>query len=577
MYYFERRILNLVPNILQVLVLVLVGLHSPTVALAQFHAKSENGLVATVHPLASRAAVASLESGGNAVDAALSAAFMLGVVDGHNSGIGGGCFILIHSADGSVIAIDGREMAAAAAHRDMYLVNNKPDGNLSTTGPLAAAVPTAVAAYHLAWEHAGSLEWDQLVRPAAIIANTGVPISPALASAIKNKQSDLNRFSASAAIYLKDDGSPRLEGELLVQKDLAKTLTAIANNGPKAFYEGAFAVMVEDSMKEFGGIITANDLANAKAVIRMPVVTTYRDYTIIGMPPASSGGIHVAQVLNILERFNLAEIYREDKAQFYHLVIESLKLAFADRAYWLGDADYAAVPKNLISQRYANKLSRRIDPHNLSDVTSHGTPARYESKLFGKHTTHIAVADKMGNWVAITQTINTHMGSKFVIPGTGVLLNNEMDDFSIAPGIPNAFGLVGAKANEIAPGKRPLSSMSPTIVLKDGKPVLTLGAAGGPTIISQVIMGIIQLVDLGMNPEEQLQIGKIHHQWQPDHVRIERAVGETVIGSLRQKGHELKLYTRFGVRQMIYQDPNTGTYIGNTDSRLPGTVIGPSH
>ncbi|MFL2870343.1 MAG: gamma-glutamyltransferase [Pirellulaceae bacterium] len=548
----------------------------PTGINAQFHGQSKDGLVATVHPLATQVAVHALESGGNAIDAALSAAFMLGVVDSHNSGIGGGCFILIRRADGSILAIDGRETAPAAATREMYLVAGKPSTSLSKTGPLAAAVPSAVAAYHRAWQEAGDLQWLDVVLPSAIRAEKGVSLSASTASAIKSKRNDLARFPASAEIFLNADGTPKPEGDMLIQTDLAATLRGIASNGPESFYHGRIAQLSEAAMHDNGGIITAADFANCKPTIREPVVSNYRGHTIIGFPPASSGGIHVAQVLNILEKFDLARLYREDQAVFYHVIIEAMKLAFADRAHWLGDADYAPVPKNLISQRYANRLSRRIDLGSTSTVAKHSTPPRHDSNTFGQHTTHIAVADTKGNWVAMTQTINTHMGSKFVIPGTGVLLNNEMDDFSIAPGVPNAFGLLGSEANEVAPGKRPLSSMSPTIVLKDGVPIFTLGAAGGPTIISQVIMGIVQFVDLGMSPEQQLLMGKVHHQWSPNHARITRAIDSSTAARLRDFGHNLKIYTGFGVRQMIYQDPISGIFYGSTDAKVPSTVSGPN-
>ena len=547
----------------------------PSALFAQFHGQSKNGLVATVHPLATQAAVRALERGGNAVDAALSAAFMLGVVDSHNSGIGGGCFILVRNADGSTLAIDGREVAPAAATRDMYLIDGKPSETLSKTGPLAAAVPTAVAAYHFAWQEAGDRQWLEIVEPSITVAREGFSLSASTASALKSKRRDLARFPASAEIFLNEDGTPKSEGDMFIQADLAKTLSGIANNGPESFYQGRVAQLADAAMRDTGGIMTAADFANYKPAIRVPVVSNYRGYTILGFPPASSGGIHVAQVLNILEKFDLARLYREDQASFYHVIIEAMKLAFADRAYWLGDSDFAAVPKNLISQRYANRLSRRIEFGSTTTVARHSNPPRHDSNTFGQHTTHIAVADTQGNWVAMTQTINTHMGSKFVIPGTGVLLNNEMDDFSIAPGVPNAFGLLGSEANEVAPGKRPLSSMSPTIVLKNGVPVFTLGAAGGPTIISQVIMGIVQFVDLGLSPEQQLSIGKVHHQWSPDYARITRAIDSSIADRLRGLGHELKVYSGFGVRQMIYRDPISGIFYGSTDAKVPSTVSGP--
>ena len=294
-----------------------------------------------------------------------------------------------------------------------------------------------------------------------------------------------------------------------MQKNLAATYRAMAEKGVDWFYRGPFAEMTAAWMKENGGIITAEDFANYKPIERTPILSKYRGYDLICMPPPSSGGVHVAQILNILEHFPIRHFRASSRV---HVITEAMKLAFADRAHWLGDPDFAPVPRGLVEPAYSKDLAAKINLDASTPVPSHNMPPRWEGDLFGKHTTHLSAADAEGNWVALTQTINTAFGSKVIIPGTGVLLNNEMDDFSIQPGVPNAFRLIGAEANSIAPGKRPLSSMSPTLVLKDGQPVMSVGAAGGPTIITQTLLAISNVVDQGMSPTEALAAPRFHHQ-----------------------------------------------------------------
>ena len=422
-------------------------------------------VVATVQPLATDAGVTAFEQGGNAVDAAVAAALTLGVVDSPNSGIGGGCFILIRRPDGSLLAIDGREKAPAAATSDMYVRDGKVDPKLSTRGPLAVGVPGALSAYALAIEKCGQRELADLLLPAAEIAEQGFPIDRVYARKLASKADELAMFPGSKAVLLKQDGTPYREGEVLRQADLAKSYRRIAELGPAWFYQGELAETVGRWMTANGGILTAADFATYAPVERKPVVTTYRDWQIVGFPPPSSGGVHVAQILNILEQFDLNKEYRRDPIRATHIIVEAMKLAFADRAYWLGDPDFANVPLGLVDKTYAQSLATRISPDRIVDVPAHGNPPHAQETFFGRHTTHIAVADSAGYWVAITATVNTSFGSKVIVPGTGVVLNNEMDDFSSQPGVPNAFGLIGAENNAIAPGKRPLSSMSPTIVL----------------------------------------------------------------------------------------------------------------
>ena len=316
------------------------------------------------------------------------------------------------------------------------------------------------------------------------------------------------------------------------------------------------------------------DFKNYKTVDREPVRTTYRGYEIIGFPPPSSGGVHVGQILNILEAFDLAQLYQQDPAQMRHVVAEAMKLAFADRAYWLGDPDYVKVPRGLIDKQYAQDLAKKISLNEASAVTAHGTPPRKDGDFFGKHTTHVSAADAAGNWVAITTTVNTTFGSKVIVPGLGVVMNNEMDDFSIAPGVPNAFGLVGGENNAVAAGKRPLSSMSPTIVLKDGQPIMTIGAAGGPKIITQVVWGIINHLDLGMPIGQSIGAPRVHHQWSPDRLSVERSLDPSQVKRLEELGHDVSMTSSSGVTQAIAWDPEKRRFTGAHDPRVPGKAAG---
>ena len=555
------------------IVLVAMALLEPSVAQAE-PAKGSRGMVATVHPLATDAGVHALESGGNAVDAAVAAALTLGVVDGFTSGIGGGCFILIRRHDGTLIAIDGREMAPAKAHRDMYLRDGKPQSSLSKVGPLASGVPGALAAYEKAIQSSGKKPWKDLVLPAAELAKDGFVINEGYARKVRSVARTLARYEGSRAILLHADGTPLKAGETLKQADLAAIYRDVAENGAKAFYRGTFAQRASRWMAENEGLLTTADFANYQARQRQPIVTTYRGHTVVGFPPPSSGGIHVAQILNILEHFDLKQLYKTDRVKFVNVIAEAMKPAFADRAHWLGDADHVRVPRGLIDKSYGRQLAERIDPGQLTPVKGYGSPPDWQNNVFGKHTTHITAADAEGNWVAITATVNTTFGSKVIIPGTGVVMNNEMDDFSIAPGVPNAFGLLGAEANAVAPGKRPLSSMSPTIVLRDGQPVLTIGAAGGPRIITQVLLGIVHHLDLEMPIQEALAISRFHHQWAPDRLYVERTMGRDLVSELKAIGHRVETRSSVGITQAITYDAQRKQFTGVHDPRTPGKAAG---
>lgn len=516
------------------------------------------GAAATVHPLADEAALRALADGGNAVDAAVAAALMLGVVDGHNSGLGGGLFLLIRSPQGSLIALDGREEAPAAATRDMFVVDGRADTRLSQTGPLASGVPGALAALAEAAARFGRVPLDRPLERAAAVAEEGFVPDRLYQARLAATTDDLRLFPETAATFLRplEDGRLRLP-------ELASSLRSLATHGPDWFYRGPFAQAMEAWMQANGGILAAADLAAYKVREREPVRSGYRGLELAGFPPPSSGGIHVAQILQILESFDLRRMISHS-AGFLHVVAEAMKLAFADRAHWLGDSDFAEVPCGLVSPAYARELAGRINPSRATPVPGHGTPP--DEGRFGRHTTHLSVADAEGWWVACTATLNTSFGSKVVIPGTGIVLNNQMDDFAIQPGVPNAFGLVGADANAVEPGKRPLSSMSPTLLLEDGVPLASVGAAGGPTIISQVVLALLQLIDFQKSPAEALSAPRIHHQWRPDELRVERSVPETVRSALVVRGHALNVTAPFGACQIVAR--HDGVLTAAADQRV---------
>jgi len=531
-------------------------------------------LVATVNPLASDAGAAVLAQGGNAVDAAVTAALTLAVVDGHNSGIGGGCLILIHTADGKLVAIDGREQAPAAATRDMFVLDGQLDPKASQVGPLAVGVPGALAAYGKALEQCGTVSLARTLEPAIENAREGFVINESLGRSLQQHAPVLSRFEGSRGVYFKPNGKIHHHGDRLVQTDLANTLQQISENGLKAFYAGEFASKVGDWMQQNGGLVTADDLASYRAIVREPIESTFRGRTIVGFPPPSSGGVHVAQALNLLENFDLKAIHNESPNQAIHIVAEAFNRVFADRAYWLGDSDFAKVPRQLTNKEYAKQLASSIDLDRATSVKQHGTPPLWNQDLFGRHTTHIAAADSAGNWVAITATVNTSFGSKVIVPGTGVVLNNEMDDFSIQAGVPNAFGLVGAANNAVEAGKRPLSSMSPTIVLDANRqPVLTLGAAGGPKIITQVILGIIRHFEYGQPLADAIANSRFHHQWRPNQLGLESTMPRSTARALVKLGHEAHTLPSGGVTQAIARTDD-GKLVGVSDPRIPGKVAG---
>lgn len=530
--------------------IVLIGFTHELRALDPYAQVSADGkvAVASVNPDATRIAMDVVKRGGNAVDAAIAVAFALGVVDAHNSGIGGGCFILVRLADGRVLAIDGREMAPAAAHSNMFIQNGKANPELSRTGALAIGVPGSVMALHQLQREGGKLHFADVILPAAALAKNGFAVSPVVAERIAATATGLQKFPATAAIYLDQSKQPFAQNSFIKNPDLAHTYRQLARLGPDYFYRGEFAKKTAEWMRKNGGLITREDFSAYHTKLRTPIVTQFSGYTLYGFPPPSSGGIHVAQILNVLENFDLQKTTTSER---YHLIAEAMKFAFADRAHWLGDSDFTNVPLSLVDKAYAKTIAQKIRLDKVATNTTHGDPDADIPHLMNKHTSHIAAADTEGNWVAITTTVNTSFGSKVVIPGTGVVMNNQMDDFSAQPGAVNAFGLVGATANGIAAKKRPLSSMSPTLVFKGDQPVMTLGAAGGPTIISQVVLNLLYTLEYKMPAEEAIKQPRIHEQWNPDLLFVEAAMPEMVRKVLEQKGHNIKVWPSMGASQII--------------------------
>lgn len=538
-----------------------------------FHpVQARNGMVASEHRLASEVGLQILQQGGNAVDAAVAMGFALAVVLPNAGNLGGGGFMLLHDAQtGSNHALDFRETAPAAAHRDLYL---DQDGNLiegeSIYSHRAVGVPGTVAGLEHALKNWGSMSLREVIRPAIGLASKGFTVSHTLANMLDVQQEQLGQWQGTRDIFFKDE-RPLQAGERLVQKDLARSLKLISRQGSKAFYEGKIAVAIVDEMQRHGGLISLQDLAAYQVVERAPVSGDYRGYQVLSMPAPSSGGIHLLQILNILESFPLQE-QGANSAESVRLIAEAAKLAYADRSEYLGDPDFVKVPQQgLISKQYAAQLAASIRPGSVRDARSigPGNPADFESD----QTTHYSVVDSQGNMVGVTYTLNLNFGSGIVAEGTGILLNNEMDDFSAKPGVANAYGLIGGDANAIEGGKRPLSSMMPTMVLRDGKPWLVTGSPGGARIITTVLQTLINAMDFGMNPAENAATPRVHHQWQPDVLRIEKGLSPDTLKILEKLGYDIELKASMGRTQTIQIEHDS--LHGYSDPRNPdGATLG---
>lgn len=502
-------------------------------------AVAARGMVSAQEGQAARIGVEILKKGGNAVDAAVAVAFAEAVTLPRAGNLGGGGFMMVYLADKKkTIAINYRETAPAGASRDMFLDDKgEPDPKKSRDSGLAVGVPGTVRglAQALAFYGSGKFTLADLIAPAQMLAEKGIAIEEDLADSLP-KAARLTRQPAAAAIFTKN-GRPFERGDMLVQRDLAATLAAIAKDGPDAFYKGPIARKIVATVKEAGGVMTEMDLADYKVVEREPVTGSYRGYDISSMPPPSSGGVHLIEILNVLEGFDLKAL-GAGSAETIHLMAEAMKPAYADRAAWLGDPDRVKVPaRGLTSKRYAEGLRKAIDMGRArpADEVKAGDPLPHESD----QTTHFSVVDKDGNAVANTYTLNFSYGAAIVADGTGVLLNNEMDDFSAKTGALNGYGLVGGDSNSVSPGARPLSSMTPTFLFKDGKLAMVVGSPGGSRIITTVLQTIVNVIDFDMNIAEAVTAPRVHHQWRPDSLLTEEGLSPDTLKLLRQKGHKV--------------------------------------
>jgi gamma-glutamyltranspeptidase/glutathione hydrolase len=494
-----------------------------------------HGVVVAQESLAARVGVDILRKGGNAIDAAVAVGFAMAVTYPRAGNIGGGGFMVIHRADGEDTTIDYRETAPAAIDDKSFLdAAGNADPHKSRDSALAVGVPGTVAGLALAAKKYGSGRFTlaELMAPAIAFARDGIVVADATADAMPYESARLARWPSSARIFLKPDGSALAAGDRLVQPDLAATLAAIARDGPQAFYDGPIAEKIAAAVQAAGGVMTSDDLRNYRARERAPVRGTYRGYDIVSMPPPSSGGVALIEMLNILEGYDLA---KESEVQDLFLMIETMKRAYADRAWFLGDPDVVQVPvARLISKPYAARWRATIDPAHATAAAALRPLAPPQPE--GRNTTHFSVVDRFGNAVANTYTLNFSYGLGLVAAGTGVVLNNELDDFAVKPEAPNAYGLLGYEANAPGPGKRPLSSMTPTIVLKDGKPFVITGSPGGSLIINTVLQVVTNVIDRGMNIGDAVSAPRLHDQWMPDRVFAEPGFADNIIAALEARG-----------------------------------------
>jgi len=563
---------------IRTIIVVLALVFAPLVS-AREPVRAKRGMVASTNELASRVGVDIMKRGGNAVDAAIAVAFALAVTHPAAGNLGGGGFMMIRLKDGTTTAIDYREMAPLAAHRDIYLDKN---GNVieGEGGPLigyrAAGVPGTVRGMELALKKYGSgkLTWAQLVEPARRLAANGFSVTHSLARSLKSNDEYLSKYAETKRIYLKS-GQFYKEGEMFRQPELASTFARLQRHGPNDFYEGETARLIVRDMKRNNGLMTLDDLRGYIAKERVPVRGNYRGHEIISMPPPSSGGAVLIQMLNILEGFDLSKL-EASSSERYHLMTEAMRRAFADRAEYMGDSDFVKVPvAGLIDKSYAATLRATIDADRASSSTEvrAGRPAGYESE----DTTHFTVVDADGNAVANPYTLNNSYGSAAVARGTGILLNDEMDDFAAKPGTPNMYGLIQGERNAVAPRKRPLSAMTPTIVLrKDGSLWFTVGSPGGPTIINTVLCIITNVIDYEMNIQQAIDFPRIHHQWLPDELISEPfgLSGDTK-RVLSSRGHKLARQRTLGDAEGIMIEERTHVRLGATDPRRSdGQAVG---
>ena len=552
-----------------VVLVAAVALAAPIFGANAQPVKARHGMVVSAEPQATAVGRDVLRAGGSAIDAAVATAFALAVTHPRAGNLGGGGFIVYRPALGTPVAYDFRETAPARASSEMFLVDGAYDVERHHDSHLAVGVPGTVAGLHLAWSEHGRLPWRRLVEPAIDLARDGFIVSHSLADSLAAALPQMARHRASMSQF-SNDGEPYQAGDRLRQPDLARTLERVADRGPSGFYRGRTAELIEAEMEANGGLITQADLANYRPQRRAPIQTTYRGHEVISMPPSSSGGTALVQMLNILEGYDLAES-GFGAAGTVHLMTEAMRRAFADRALHLGDPEFnPAMPlARFISKPYADQLRTTI----RRDRASSSSPVSFEWPAEGQETTHLSVVDADRQAVSLTYTLEQLYGSKIVVPGAGFLLNNEMGDFNAGPGLTNAAGLIGTDPNLAAPGKRMLSSMTPTIVAKEGTLFMVTGSPGGRTIINTVLQTIVNVVDFGMNVQEAIDAPRFHHQWLPDQIRYERyGLSPDTIAILESRGHRVGPSASQGAAQAIRYDEATDLLEGAPDRRRAGST-----
>ncbi len=525
------------------------------------------GMVSSQDTFSTQTAAEVLAEGGNAVDAAVTAGFTLAVTLPRAGNIGGGGFMLIHDAESNKqTSIDYREQASADAHQDMFL---GPDGNpvddLSQITHRAAGVPGTVRGFELALEKYGTISLARALRPAIELAENGFPVSEDLHDSLLHYREHFSHSPEAQKVFYQPDGKPWPVGALLVQKDLAATLRLIAEHGADEFYEGSIAEKIIADMREHRGIISADDMKSYEAIEREPLQGSYRGVKVVSMPPPSSGGTHLIQMLNILERFPL-EQFGHNSADSVHVMTEAMRMAYADRSKYLGDPDYVSIPLDeLTSKEYAVALSKKIDMDSASPSLGVFPGAEMKQPYESHETTHFSVIDAAGNAVSNTYTLNFSYGSKLMVPGTGILLNNQMDDFSSKPGAANAYGLIGGRCNSIEPGKRMLSSMTPTFLFKEDGTLVATGSPGGSRIINVVLQMIVNMVDHNLSVAEATVAPRFHHQWFPDVLHLEKGFSPDTIRLLASRGHKLKTQSAMGSTQTVARQNEM--FVGFSDLR----------
>ncbi|HYN00803.1 MAG TPA: gamma-glutamyltransferase [Vicinamibacteria bacterium] len=559
-------------RLLPALLLLAASAAVPSAEAGSVPVRARNGMVVSQNAIASQVGMEVMLAGGNAVDAAVATAFALAVVHPAAGNIGGGGFLLLRPAQGPAAVYDFREQAPAAATPTMFLKDGKYSSELHHDSHLAVGVPGTVAGLHMAWADNGRMPWKGLLQPAISLAREGFMVSDGLARSLREVLPEMKRYPASLAQFSRQ-GVPYEMGDVLQQPDLARTLERIAEKGARGFYDGETAELIEKEMKARGGLITREDLRHYTIYRRPPLRGTYRGVEILTVPPPSAGGVALLQCLNVLENYDVPAM-GPNSSLFVHTVSEALRRAFADRVRFLGDPEHVKdMPvERLVSKEYAAALRKTIH----ADRASVSTPASFEWPAESTETTHFSVVDADRNVVALTTTIEAGYGSKIVVPGAGFLLNNEMGDFNAGPGLTDASGLVGSEPNLAGPGKRMLSSMTPTIVVREGRPYLVTGSPGGRTIPSTVLLTVLNVLDFGMNPQEAVDAPRFNHQWLPDEIRYERfGLSADTVEALARRGHNLAEVGGQGVAEAIRINVREGLLEGGCDRRAPdGAAVG---